>query len=81
MLLIHNIQTTQCIDVNLIVMISLNLRLVKTEYVMLNVLITNYQLMVNVQYKVNAQLEVKVTMYSYQDSKIIVFVLKNVIVK
>ena len=48
---------------------------------MLNVLITNYQLMVNVQYKVNAQLEVKVTMYSYQDSKIIVFVLKNVIVK
>lgn len=48
---------------------------------MLNVPTVNYQLMVNVQYKVNVQLEVKVTMYSYQDSKIRVFALKNVIVK
>lgn len=81
MLLIHNIQIILCTDVNQIVTISLNLRLVKTEFVMLNVLTVSYQLMVNVQYKVNVQLEVKVTMYSYQDSKIRVFALKNVIVK
>ena len=64
MLLIHNIVQIIFIDVNQIVMISLNLRLVKTEFVMLNVITVSYQLMVNVQYKVSVQLEVKATMYS-----------------